>query len=190
MRTGPDCYPPRLLSPHPSPTPPPLYGVGKVHSRANPPNESREKLPGGTSFLEGPRGRYLLPPLRFGAGILRTRYPHMPLETGRPRTSPPWNDGCQSQGPPLVLSPAAKKARYLHQCYLHGFPSNNGRGHHSALLPALFSLPQTRHPRCSECFHWRRLSSVVSGGFLSCCLCGLFVHISGMTFLSLRLDWP
>jgi len=47
--------PPCLLSPPPSPTPWPLYSPGQVHGRANQPNESREKLPGGTCILQGTR---------------------------------------------------------------------------------------------------------------------------------------
>jgi len=70
-------FPPYLLSPPPSPSSTPLYGLGLVHGRANPPNKSWEKLPAGTALLEGPWGRYLLPPLRFVTRIFRTRHPHM-----------------------------------------------------------------------------------------------------------------
>jgi len=50
----------------PGPTPSPLDGSEQVYSRVHPPDESLERLPDCPRLLEGPRGRELVPPLRFG----------------------------------------------------------------------------------------------------------------------------
>ena len=68
----------------------------------------------------------------------------------------------------MVLSPTAKKARYLHQHYLHGLPANNVPAYHSPLLPTLPPLPwQPAAPHLQSFFLGRGLvCSVLRLSFL------------------------
>ena len=171
-RNGPFSSRHPVLLPSPSPEPTPLQGTGQVHGRTDLSDTSREELTGRPPNLEVPRCQYLLPPLWSQAQVIRTRHPHLLLQTRRAFPAPPRRHPHQSALSPLVLSPTTSKARHIHQRNLHRIPPHYVSTRDSPLFTSAPPLAPQSAPSGFSCFFISgglkpvRLSRSIMGAFL------------------------